>query len=103
MFKISNYFRLVRNVALKRCERMLYEQSPNLGFAQYEARRRVEHSTISFEKRRNEFEIYLNENQQQHQQTTYHLRFVKEDFLNSLTLLSKTESDLDTVMDFFKK
>ena len=87
--------------------RNLYDRAA-FGFKSFEVRREQELGATTFEKRRNEFEKHLNASVEQTSVASsarpLHLtRFVKEDFLNSLTLLSRSESDLHAVMDVYKR
>ena len=89
--------------------RNLYDRAA-FGFKSFEVRREQELGATTFEKRRNEFDAHLNAALEQKSVTRVatppppHLtRFVREDFLNSLTLLSRSESDLHAVMDFYKR
>ena len=89
-------------------KRGMYEKAA-FGFKQFEMRRAKELETLTFEKRKIEFESHLSNrsNTMKRQLLSTmpsHLeRFALEDFLNSLTLLSLTKEDLHLVMDFYKK
>lgn len=109
MISLKCLNRLVKhlNLANSMLKRGMYEKAA-FGFKQFEMRRAKELEKLTFEKRRVEFESHLNNisnmmKSQLHAMPSHLERFAKEDFLNSLTLLSQTKEDLHLVMDFYKK